>query len=235
MLGASCPSHFRKHLFLSAAHARVKRGEESAEDLKAICENAPGELGSSHGRRRPTAQQRSCSGTSSTRSTREGLGGEIPTLPIRAAELEAAGPRAPDRGGVRLRGRRRRLGADDAREPARRSSAGRSCRGCCATSPQRDLRRVGARHERCPRRCCSRRSACSRSSIPTAELAVARAAAAQGLPFILSTAASHTIEDVAEAVGERQPLVSAVLAQGPRAGGELRRPRAATPAMKRSW
>jgi lactate 2-monooxygenase len=34
---------------------------------------------------------------------------------------------------------------------------------------------------------------------PDAELAVARAAAAHGLPFILSTAASHSIEDVAEA------------------------------------
>ena len=34
------------------------------------------------------------------------------------------------------------------------------------------------------------------------ELAVARAAAAQGLPFILSTASSHTLEDVAAAVGD---------------------------------
>jgi isopentenyl diphosphate isomerase/L-lactate dehydrogenase-like FMN-dependent dehydrogenase len=34
-----------------------------------------------------------------------------------------------------------------------------------------------------------------------AELATGRAAAAQGLPFILSTAASHTIEQVADAVG----------------------------------
>src|SRR6202050_3164050 len=33
------------------------------------------------------------------------------------------------------------------------------------------------------------------------ELAVGRAAAAQGLPFILSTASSHTMEEVAEAVG----------------------------------
>jgi lactate 2-monooxygenase len=37
---------------------------------------------------------------------------------------------------------------------------------------------------------------------PEAELAVARAAAAQGLPFILSTAASHAMEDVAGAAGE---------------------------------
>jgi lactate 2-monooxygenase len=37
---------------------------------------------------------------------------------------------------------------------------------------------------------------------PQAELAVARAAAAVGLPFILSTAASHSIEQVAEAMGE---------------------------------
>jgi len=37
---------------------------------------------------------------------------------------------------------------------------------------------------------------------PEAELAASRAAASQGLPFILSTAASHTIEQVAEAMGE---------------------------------
>jgi lactate 2-monooxygenase len=35
---------------------------------------------------------------------------------------------------------------------------------------------------------------------PQAELAVGRAAAASGLPFILSTASSHSIEDVADAV-----------------------------------
>jgi lactate 2-monooxygenase len=37
---------------------------------------------------------------------------------------------------------------------------------------------------------------------PEAELAAARAAASQRVPFILSTAASHTIEEVAEAMGE---------------------------------
>jgi L-lactate dehydrogenase (cytochrome) len=37
---------------------------------------------------------------------------------------------------------------------------------------------------------------------PEAELATGRAAAERGLPFILSTAASHSIEQVAEAVGE---------------------------------
>jgi lactate 2-monooxygenase len=37
---------------------------------------------------------------------------------------------------------------------------------------------------------------------PDAELAAARAGAALGLPFVLSTAASHSIEQVAEAMGE---------------------------------
>ena len=37
---------------------------------------------------------------------------------------------------------------------------------------------------------------------PEAELAVGRAAASQGLPVILSTAASHTMEQVAETMGE---------------------------------
>ncbi|HEX3510537.1 MAG TPA: alpha-hydroxy-acid oxidizing protein [Solirubrobacteraceae bacterium] len=38
---------------------------------------------------------------------------------------------------------------------------------------------------------------------PDAELAVARASAATGVPFIFSTAASHTIEEAAEAAGEQ--------------------------------
>ena len=62
---------------------------------------------------------------------------------------------------------------------------------------------------------------------PEAELAAARAAAAQGLPFILSTAASHSIEEVAEAMGRAKPLVSALLAARPGARRELRRPRGA--------
>lgn len=37
---------------------------------------------------------------------------------------------------------------------------------------------------------------------PEGELAAARAAAAQGVPLILSTASSHTIEDVAQAMGQ---------------------------------
>jgi len=40
---------------------------------------------------------------------------------------------------------------------------------------------------------------------PDAELAVARAAAAHGLPFILSTAASHSIEEVAAAMEPAHP------------------------------
>jgi len=40
---------------------------------------------------------------------------------------------------------------------------------------------------------------------PEAELASARAAAAHGLPFILSTAASHAIEEVAEAMAPTDP------------------------------
>src|SRR3984885_9616831 len=40
---------------------------------------------------------------------------------------------------------------------------------------------------------------------PEGELAVGRAAAAMGLPFILSTAASHTMEDVADAVELTHP------------------------------
>ena len=54
---------------------------------------------------------------------------------------------------------------------------------------------------------------------PDGELASARAAAALGLVFIHSTAAAHSIEQVAEASGDGSPLVPALLAQRPRRGG----------------
>ena len=65
---------------------------------------------------------------------------------------------------------------------------------------ERDLSDIGARHRRCPRRCCSRRSACSRSSTPTPSSPSAAPPPRSGLPFILSTAASHSLEDVAAAM-----------------------------------
>ena len=47
---------------------------------------------------------------------------------------------------------------------------------------ERDLGTIGARHARCPRRCCSRRSACSRSSIPTPSSPSVARPPPQGLP-----------------------------------------------------
>jgi isopentenyl diphosphate isomerase/L-lactate dehydrogenase-like FMN-dependent dehydrogenase len=66
---------------------------------------------------------------------------------------------------------------------------------------------------------------------PEAELASARAAAALGVPFILSTASSHTIEQVAEAIGEasrwyqlywprERELAASFVARAERAGYE---------------
>jgi isopentenyl diphosphate isomerase/L-lactate dehydrogenase-like FMN-dependent dehydrogenase len=66
---------------------------------------------------------------------------------------------------------------------------------------------------------------------PKAELASARAAAALGVPFILSTASSHTIEQVAEAIGEasrwyqlywprERELAASFVARAERAGYE---------------
>ena len=71
----------------------------------------------------------------------------------------------------------------------------------------RDVSRAGSEHDacsapRCPRRCCSRRSACSRSSTRRPSSRRRARPATLGLPFILSTAASHSIEQVAEAMGE---------------------------------
>ena len=66
---------------------------------------------------------------------------------------------------------------------------------------------------------------------PDGELAAARAAAALGLPFVLSTAASHSIEQVAEAMGEgsrwyqlywprERELAASFVARAERAGYE---------------
>ncbi len=66
---------------------------------------------------------------------------------------------------------------------------------------------------------------------PDAELASARAAAALGVPFILSTASSHSIEQVAEAIGEgsrwyqlywprERALAASFVARAERAGYE---------------
>jgi lactate 2-monooxygenase len=66
---------------------------------------------------------------------------------------------------------------------------------------------------------------------PDAELASARAAAALGVPFILSTASSHSIEQVAEAIGEasrwyqlywprERELAASFVARAERAGYE---------------
>ena len=57
-----------------------------------------------------------------------------------------------------------------------------------------------------------------------ADLAVARAARAHGVPVILSTASSKTMEEVAGRAGRITALVSALLAERRRAGGQLRGP-----------
>ena len=56
-----------------------------------------------------------------------------------------------------------------------------------------------------------------------AERGVARAAASTGVPMILSSAASTSLEDVAARAGRDTPLVSAVLVQRPRHRRQPRR------------
>ena len=58
---------------------------------------------------------------------------------------------------------------------------------------------------------------------PEAELGVARASKATGVPMVLSSAASTPLEDVAAGLGETPALVPALLVGRPRAGGQSRR------------
>ena len=57
-----------------------------------------------------------------------------------------------------------------------------------------------------------------------AEVGAARGAAATGVPFVVSSAATNTIEAVAEAMGEAPRWFPALLDQRPRGRGELRPP-----------
>ena len=72
---------------------------------------------------------------------------------------------------------------------------------------------------------------------PEAELATGRAAASRGVPLILSTASSHSIEEVAQAMGRR---VAGISSTGPRtvtspAASWSARERPASPRSSSPW
>ena len=119
-----------------------------------------------------------------------------PEWPIAAADWERAAEDAARSRCVRVHRGWRRGRVDHGREPR--------CIRAVAHSPTDADRRT--RRATSPstcsasirlRRSCSRRSVCSRSRTPKASLAAARAAASSGVPIVLSSAATHSIEDVA--------------------------------------
>ena len=83
-------------------------------------------------------------------------------------------------------------------------------------------RRRGPRHDVRRRRSCSRPSACSRSRTPEGEVARRAARPRLGIPFILSSAASHVDRGDRRGDGRRAALVPALLDQRPRDRRELR-------------
>ena len=118
---------------------------------------------------------------------RAGVFGRHPSVPVNAAELERAAKRAMSTRAWSYVARLGRHGVDSAAN-RRRSTAGGSCRGCSRR------RRPGHSPSSCsdggcPRRCCSpgRRAGDGHRD---ADLAVARAAAALGVPMVFSTQAS---------------------------------------------
>ena len=92
------------------------------------------------------------------------------------------------------------IGRHDAGQPGGVRPARAWCRGCCGTTPRATGRRPCSA-PRCPHRCCSPRSACSRSCTPTASSPRPARRPALGLPMVASTAASHTLEEMAAASG----------------------------------
>ena len=159
-----------------------------------------------------------------------GLADVVPALPTDLTRLEALAKEKLSR--RRMTTSRARPVRGTRRGPtARRSGGGGWSRGCCAGSAGCDLStNVLGRH--CPSRCCSGPIGVMRQLHPEGELAVARAAESLGVTMVLSTAASHTMEEVAEVAGSA--LVPAVLAERPGPRGQLPRPRQGRRATPRS-
>ena len=133
-----------------------------------------------------------------------GLADERPALPTDPSRW-----RTP----ARARARRRARSATSRAAPARgatmranRAAFDRSgwCRGCCATPPTRDWSTT-VLGTAMPAPLLLAPIGVLSIMHPDGELAVARAAAELGVPMVLSTAASHTIEEVAAAVRRRGP------------------------------
>jgi len=113
-----------------------------------------------------------------------------------------------------------------AREPRGPSSACGSCRGCCAdvSAPRSGHER--ARHRDAGAAPAGARWACSRSSIPTPSSRPGRARRRRsGSPRSSARPASHSIEQVAEAMGEAGRWYQLYWPRDPRRRGQLRSPR----------
>ena len=131
-----------------------------------------------------------------------GLSGTFPELPCEPGRARGRRARALRPRAVRLRRRQRRRPSRPRGPTGRRSTAGGSCRASCATCSARDLSgdvlgtplpapvALGA-GRRAGRSCTRRRS----SPWPARR-------AALGLPMVLSTVSTYTLEEVAETTGD---------------------------------
>ena len=127
-----------------------------------------------------------------------------------------------ERRGVRLRGRRGRVRGHDARQP--RGVPPLAARP--AVPPRRVAVAISASRSwgnGCPSPVLLAPIGVLSILHKEAELAVARAAGPLGVPMILSTASSATMEQVAAGDGRRPALVPALLAPERRPGRQLRR------------
>ena len=119
-----------------------------------------------------------------------------PEWPVAFEDWERAAEEKLDAGRLRLHRGRRGRRVDDAREPrrvrplapasadARRERVSATSRSRCSACARR-------------RRSSSRRSACSRSRTRRPRSGSRKAAASSGVPMVLSSAATHSIEEVA--------------------------------------
>ena len=153
-----------------------------------------------------------------------GVSGRRPRVPVDFAELERRAEAAMSEKAFAYVAAGSRARGDDPCEPRRVHGAGRSSRGCSATSPSA-TRVSSSSAAASPTRSCSRRSASSSSRTATRSGPWRPRPPRTGIPMIFSNQASTPMEEVAALLGRQPALVPALLERLRRPGREPRQPR----------
>ncbi len=130
-----------------------------------------------------------------------GLGGETPSIPVAVEEQERRAHEAMDERARQLRLRRGGQRGHDARQPRGLRALPHRAADAARRRRARPLDRA-ARHARCRRRCCWRRSACRRSSTRTASWPAPGRRRRSACRWSPAPPSHFTLEEIAEAGGD---------------------------------